>query len=96
MPVVLNYSKHALTVAGVTIPAGAGREVPGWADACKSGAVKAWARAGLLVLAAEPAAEPETNAQAEPEPVDAEESVQAAQEPADSVDASPRSWLSWR
>ncbi len=100
MPVVLNYSKQALTVAGVTIPAGAGREAPGWEQASKSGVIKAWARAGLLVLAEEPVeepvAEPDQTAQAEPDHEPAAESAQAAAEPAEPAATSERGWLSWR
>lgn len=95
---ILNRSKHALTVAGVTIAPGDTREVPGWEQASKSGAVKLWARAGLLVLAAEPIAEPIAEPpqapQADPEP--AAEPAQAAAEPAEPVATSERGWMSWR
>jgi hypothetical protein len=93
---ILNRSKHFLTVAGVTIPPGDTCEVPGWAEACKSGAVKLWARAGLLVLAAEPVAEPPQPAQPEPEPEAAAEPAQAAAELAEPAATSERGWLSWR
>ncbi len=89
---ILNRSKHALTVAGVTIPAGAGCEVPGWEKVSKSGVIKAWARAGLLV----PAAEPPQPTHAEPDPEPAAEPAQAQAEPAEPVATSERGWLSWR
>lgn len=96
---ILNRWKRSLEVAGVTIPPGETCEVPGWEQASKSGVIKAWARAGLLVLAAEPVAEPEQAAQAaqaEPDHEPAAEPAQATAEPAEPVATSERGWLSWR